>query len=58
MTVSSYRDSVSSSGDVKVISDVRKDVAGKNLLIVDDVTDTGNTLEFVKITLSTEEHNR
>lgn len=48
MTVSSYRDSVSSSGDVKVISDVRKDVAGKNLLIVDDVTDTGNTLEFVK----------
>lgn len=48
MTTSSYGDKESSSGNVKVVSDISDDIKGYNVLIVDDIIDTGITMKFVK----------
>ncbi|WP_461206433.1 hypoxanthine phosphoribosyltransferase [Clostridium sp. DL1XJH146] len=48
MTTSSYGHSETSSGEVQVISDIADDIAGWNVLIVDDIIDTGFTMNFVK----------
>ncbi|MDD7362533.1 MAG: hypoxanthine phosphoribosyltransferase [Peptoniphilus sp.] len=47
MTTSSYENKFSSSGEVKVLNDLRTDVKGRDVLIVDDIIDTGHTLETV-----------
>ncbi len=41
MIVSSYGDSTTSSGEVKLKKDVSVDVAGAHVLVVDDLIDTG-----------------
>lgn len=48
ITTASYGHKKVSSGDVKVFSDLRSNVTGKNVLIVDDIIDSGNTLKFIK----------
>ena len=47
MTTSSYENNESSSGDVKVFGDLRSEVRGRHVLIVDDIIDTGHTLKTV-----------
>lgn len=47
MTTSSYGHSESSSGSVKVVSDVNSDLEGYDVLIVDDITDTALTMHHV-----------
>lgn len=47
MTTSSYGDSEVSTGKVKVINDIPDDIKGLNVLIVDDIVDTGITMDFV-----------
>ena len=47
MTTSSYKNNESSSGDVKVFGDLRSEVKGRHVLIVDDIIDTGHTLKTV-----------
>ena len=37
-----------SSGKVNIISDLRENVEGKDVLIVDDIMDSGNTLKNIK----------
>lgn len=44
MIVSSYGSGTKSSGQVKIIQDVKSDLADKHVLVVDDIVDTGNTL--------------
>ena len=44
MIVSSYGSGTESSGKIKILQDCRTDLEGKNVLIVDDVVDSGNTL--------------
>lgn len=46
MTTSSYGNSETSSGNVKIISDITDDITGYDVLIVDDITDTGITMNF------------
>lgn len=46
MTTSSYGDSETSSGLVKIINDVPDNIEGYDVLIVDDITDTGITMDF------------
>ena len=48
MTLSSYRSSKVSSGRVEILRDIELDVKGRNVLIVDDVLDSGRTLAFAK----------
>jgi hypoxanthine phosphoribosyltransferase len=48
LTLSSYGASTSSSGTVKIIHDLREEIAQANVLLVDDILDTGRTLAFTK----------
>ncbi len=47
MAVSSYGASTNSSGVVRIIKDLDEDVAGKHLLIVEDIIDSGLTLKYL-----------
>lgn len=48
MTASSYYDGTDSSGTVKVTKDIELDVNGNDVLIVEDILDTGRTLAHIK----------
>ncbi len=48
MTVSSYHGGTKSSGEVKLILDVDTAVNDRDLLIVEDIIDTGRTLKYLK----------
>lgn len=48
LDVSSYGDSMESSGEVKIVSDMAADVKDRDVLIVEDIIDTGLTLKFMK----------
>ena len=47
MVVSSYGLGVTSSGNVKIIKDLDVPLEDKDILIVEDILDSGNTLKFV-----------
>ena len=47
MTTSSYGHSETSSGEVKIVSDIHDNIEGFDVLIVDDIMDTGYTMEFI-----------
>ena len=46
MAISSYGNT-SESGVVKIVKDLEADVTGKNILIVEDIIDTGKTLKYL-----------
>ncbi|BDR67985.1 hypoxanthine phosphoribosyltransferase [Clostridium tetani] len=48
MTTSSYGHGEVSTGKVKVVNDIPDDIKGMDVLIVDDIVDTGITMDFVK----------
>ena len=48
MKVSSYHGGTDSTGVVKILKDVDEDLTGKDVLIIEDIIDTGLTLEYVK----------
>jgi hypoxanthine phosphoribosyltransferase len=47
MDVSSYGDSTVSSGEVKIIKDLNTSVEGRDLLIIEDIIDSGLTLSYL-----------
>ncbi len=57
MAVSSYGSGTKSSGVVKIIKDLDKTIEGKDLLIVEDILDSGNTLYYLKEILSARKPN-
>ncbi|MCD7827438.1 MAG: hypoxanthine phosphoribosyltransferase [Clostridiales bacterium] len=48
MAVSSYGGDTKTSGTVKIIKDLDRDIAGYDLLIVEDILDSGKTLSYLK----------
>jgi hypoxanthine phosphoribosyltransferase len=44
MSVSSYKDGTVSSGDVEILKDLTNPIRGKDVIIVEDIVDTGLTL--------------
>lgn len=48
MAVSSYGSGTKSSGVVKIIKDLDSSIEGKDLLIVEDILDSGRTLNYIK----------
>ncbi len=53
MSVSSYGDDTVSSGIVKIIKDLDDSISGRDVLIVEDIVDTGRTLEYLMSMLRT-----
>jgi hypoxanthine phosphoribosyltransferase len=51
MSLSSYGDGTVSSGEVKVNLDIIGSIQGKNVLIVEDIVDSGLTMKFLRSTL-------
>ncbi len=47
MQVSSYGDGTKSSGIVRITKDTDETVEGKNVIVVEDIVDSGNTLYFL-----------
>ena len=47
MSLSSYGNGTNSSGEVKMIKDLSEPVDGKNVLIIEDIIDTGITLSYL-----------
>ena len=48
MSVSSYGSSTKSSGIVKINKDLDTDIEGKNVIIIEDIVDSGTTLNYLK----------
>ncbi|WNC72612.1 hypoxanthine phosphoribosyltransferase [Thalassotalea psychrophila] len=57
MTASSYGNNMESSRDVHILKDLDDDIQGKDVLLVEDIIDTGNTLSKVMQILSLREPN-
>jgi hypoxanthine phosphoribosyltransferase len=53
MAVSSYGTSTSSSGVVRILKDLDRDIEGRDVLIVEDVVDSGLTLSWLLRNLTT-----
>lgn len=47
MDVSSYGNDMESSGDVKILKDLDVSVAGRDVVFIEDIVDTGQTLEYL-----------
>lgn len=45
--VSSYHGGVASAGEIQLVHDLSADVAGRNVIIMEDIIDTGRTLQFL-----------
>jgi hypoxanthine phosphoribosyltransferase len=48
MAVSSYGKATTSSGEVRVLKDVDSRLEGRNVIIVEDIVDTGLTLAYLQ----------
>ncbi|MDK2798784.1 MAG: hypoxanthine phosphoribosyltransferase [Clostridiales bacterium] len=48
MAISSYGAATSTSGVVRILKDLETDVEGKDILIVEDIIDSGLTLKYLK----------
>ena len=55
MEVSSYFDGTVSTGKIKIKKDIDVDIKGKDVLIVEDIIDSGNTLTQLKAILAERE---
>ena len=52
MAISSYGSATKTSGVVRVLKDLDKDIVGKDVIIVEDIVDTGVTLSYLKSMLA------
>jgi hypoxanthine phosphoribosyltransferase len=47
VALSSYGAGAQTSGEVRLVMDVRSSIAGKHVLVVEDIVDTGHTLDYL-----------
>lgn len=48
MSISSYGNATKSSGVVRILKDLDRDIVGRHVLVIEDIIDTGLTLSFLK----------
>lgn len=58
LEASSYGDAMHSSREVRILKDLRGEIAGQDVLVVEDIVDTGFTLSHVKRLLLSREPRR
>ncbi len=58
LEASSYGDAMHSSREVRILKDLRGEIAGRDVLVVEDIVDTGFTLHHVKRLLLSREPKR
>ena len=46
--LSSYKNATNSSGSVQITRDLQRDINGRDIIVVEDILDSGNTLAFLK----------
>ena len=47
-----YGNATASSGAVKITHDIQQDITGRNIVVIEDILDSGNTLHFTAGTRS------
>ncbi|NCC82714.1 MAG: hypoxanthine phosphoribosyltransferase [Clostridia bacterium] len=57
MKVSSYSDGMTTSGEVKILQDLDENIAGRDVIIVEDIIDSGLTLYKLRQVLQTRNPN-
>jgi len=55
IAVSSYGAGTKTSGEVKMVKDLSSPIKGKNIIVVEDIIDTGVTLSYLKRLLASRE---
>ena len=45
--LSSYKNATKSSGSVQITRDLQRDINGRDIIVIEDILDTGRTLSFV-----------
>lgn len=58
LMVSSYGDRMSSKGEITIKKDLELDIRGKNVVVVEDIVDSGLTIKYVKELLLMREPKR
>lgn len=58
LEVSSYGNAMESSGEIRILKDLRGEIEGRDLLVVEDIVDTGRTLRHVLDILATRHPRR
>jgi hypoxanthine phosphoribosyltransferase len=58
MEVSSYGDAMESSREVRIFKDLRGEIEGRDVLVVEDIIDTGHTMQHVLTLLNSRGPNR
>ena len=48
IAVSSYQNGTTSSGVVQITHDLQQDITGREIIVIEDILDSGNTLHFLK----------
>lgn len=48
LSLSSYGAGTTSSGEIKILRDIESEVAGRSVLLLDDILESGRTLAFAK----------
>lgn len=48
IAVSSYQNATTSSGVVQITHDLQQDITGRDIIVIEDILDSGNTLYFLK----------
>ena len=52
MAISSYGADTKSSGVIKIVKDLDESITGKDVLVVEDIVDSGRTLSFLSFNIS------
>lgn len=58
LEASSYGDGMESSREVRILKDLRGEIGGRDVLVVEDIVDTGHTLTHVVALLNQRKPNR